>query len=119
MQQRSTLLLRIAIAFAFLYPPVDSFFNPQAWIGFFPPFLLGYVSDSTMLLAWGAVEVVIALWILSGKHILIPSVLATFSLVLIVLFNLPLMEIVFRDIALALVAATLAWWSYAEGAKKA
>ncbi len=112
MKPNSTLLLRIGIAIAFLYPPIDSFFNPNAWLGFFPPFLLGHLPDAVMLGAWGIVEVIIALWILSGKRIFLPSVAATLSLILIVFFNIPLIEIVFRDVALACVTATLAWWSF-------
>lgn len=114
MSTRNTLLLRIAIAFAFLYPPIDSFFNPNAWISFFPPFMLGYLPNSVMLLGWGIVEAIIAFWILSGKRIFWPSLAATIALCTIVLFNLAFIEIVFRDIALALVAATLALWSYQD-----
>ena len=111
-QKKATLLLRIAIAFAFLYPPYDTLFNPDSWITFFPQFMLGWAPSNELLWGWGIVEVVIALWILSGKKIFIPSLAATILLCLIVIFNLPLMEIVFRDLSLALVAATLAWWSY-------
>ena len=113
-ERNHTLLLRVAIAFAFLYPPIDSIFHPDTWISFFPQFVLGHVPDTTLLLGWGAVEVVIALWILSGKKIFLPSLAAALLLCMIVLFNLSLFEIVFRDLALALVAATLAWWSYKE-----
>lgn len=113
----NTLLLRIALAFAFLYPPIDSIFNPNAWIGFFPQFILQFastlgVSNVMLLGAWGIVEIIIALWVLSGRHIFLPSLAAAALLCLIVLFNIPLMEIVFRDIALALVALTLACWSF-------
>lgn len=74
--------------------------------------MLGHVSNSLLLSGWGVVEVIIAVWILSGKKIFIPSLAATVLLLAIVVFNLPMFEVVFRDISLALVAATLAWWSY-------
>src|SRR4051812_16103479 len=105
----SNLLLRIAIAFSFLYPAIDSFLHPDDWIDFFPQFMRGIVPDQTLLLGWGALEIVIALWILSGKKIFIPSAAATVLLCAIVLFNLSLMQVVFRDLSLALVAAVLAW----------
>ncbi|MGH7141293.1 MAG: hypothetical protein ACREGH_01500 [Minisyncoccia bacterium] len=114
--ERSTILLRIGVAFAFLYPPFDSLFHPDAWYGFFPPFMTGYFSESVMLTLWGILEVVIALWILSGKKIFLPSLAAVVLLVLIVFFNFSLLEIVFRDIAIALTAATLAWWSFQKPA---
>ncbi|HEV8666865.1 MAG TPA: hypothetical protein VN665_03405 [Candidatus Paceibacterota bacterium] len=111
-QKRMTLLLRIAIAFAFLYPPYDAIANPYSWLSYFPQFLQNTATANELLLVWGILEVIIALWILSGIKIFIPSVVAAIFLCLIVVFNLPVMEIVFRDISLALVAATLAWWSY-------
>jgi hypothetical protein len=114
MEHKHTLLMRIAIAFAFLYPPFDSYFHPYSWISFFPPFMLGHVSDGMLLFGWGAIEAIIAVWILSGKKIFIPSLAATILLLAIVVFNLSMFEIVFRDISLALVAATLAWWSYSK-----
>lgn len=112
MKDRSILLLRIAIAFAFLYPSIDAAFHPDAWIGFFPPFLLNHVPSALLLLAWGIGESVIGLWILSGKRIFVPSTLATLFLCAIVVFNLGALEIVFRDVSLALVAAALALESY-------
>lgn len=101
-------ILRVAIAFAFLYPVVAAFITPDAWLGYFPPFLLGLMPHTLLLGLWSVVEIVIAVWILLGKHIFIPSFAAAVLLCLIVLFNLPYMEIVFRDVSLALVALYLA-----------
>jgi len=61
-----------------------------------------------------SVDVIIAVWILSGEKIFLPSLAATVLLLLIAAFNFSLIEIVVRDISLALVAATLGWWSYRE-----
>ena len=61
------LLLRIGVAFAFLYPPISALFNPFAWIGYFPFFLTNLFSDPIVLLHFfGVVEVIVGLWILSG-----------------------------------------------------
>lgn len=105
-------LLRCALALAFLYPPISAHFAPYDWIGYFPQFMRGIVSDQILLGAWGVLELIIGFWILSGKRIFIPSVLAAVLLVSIVLFNLPQLEVVFRDVSLALVAVSLAWWSW-------
>jgi hypothetical protein len=112
MSPKNTILLRVALAIAFIYPPVDAFFNPNAWISYFPSFMLNIVPNMVLLSAWGILEIIIAVWILSGKRIFIPSLLAGLLLCAIVAFNIPLMEILFRDVALALVAFTLAWWSW-------
>ena len=111
MERPGPILLRIAVAFAFLYPPFDAVSHPDAWISYFPQFMLGHISDTVLLTGWGVLSAGIALWILLGKKIFIPSVLATVILLLIVLFNLPVFEVVFRDVSIALVSATLAWWS--------
>lgn len=108
MTQNPRLLLRIAIALAFLYPAISSLITPAAWIGYFPHFMLGVVPDAVLLAIWSLVEVILALWILSGKWIFLPSLIACVALLGIVLFNLPLLDIVFRDVALALVALYLA-----------
>ena len=112
------LLLRLGVAFAFLYPPVSAFFNPAAWVGYFPPFLLDLFAGQEALLlnAFGVFEVVIGLWILSGRKIFVPSALAALSLVAIVAFNFPQMDVVFRDLSIAAAAAALALMSRRTGA---
>ena len=105
-------LLRLGVAFAFLYPAVAAVFDPFSWIGYFPEFMKGYVSDSLLLHAFGLSEAVLAIWILSGKKIFIPSVLTSLYLAFIVLLNIGQMDVVFRDISilamsLALVAISL------------
>ena len=102
------LLLRAGVAFAFIYPAISAFFNPFAWIGYFPSFTLGIVSDPVLLNLFGAVEIIIGLWILSGTKIFIPSVLATIILIAIVVFNANQMDVLFRDISIAAMSLVLA-----------
>ena len=116
MKNYSNLLLRIAVAFAFLYPAIEGILNPNAWVGFFPDFLANHFTVTTLMYGWGAFEIIIALWILSGKKIFIPSVIATLCLLAIVFFNFAALDTVFRDISLALVAAALAWQAYSQEA---
>jgi len=101
------LALRIGLAFAFLYPAINAIFDPFAWIGYFPSFLHGIVPDPILLHAFGAVEVVIALWILSGWRIFYPSVAAFVLLVAIVVMNLAQFQVVFRDLSIASLALAL------------
>lgn len=107
----SELLLRIAIALSFLYPPIAALSDPYSWIGYFPVFVTALAGDQTLLLlhAFGALELLIALWILFGKNVFIPSLIATVMLLAIVLFNLPQFPILFRDISIALAALALAF----------
>lgn len=106
-------LLRIGVAFAFIYPAVAAFFDPLAWIGFFPTFMRDiFPSDTLLLHLFGITEVIIGLWILVGRKIFIPSVLASIYLFLIVVLNLELLDIVFRDIPILLMAIALALIHY-------
>ncbi len=103
------LLLRIGVAFAFLYPPISALFNPYAWVGYFPVFISSIEGiDALMLLhIFGVFEVMLGLWILSGRRILLPSVAASISLFLIVAFNWTQMDVLFRDLPILLMAVAL------------
>ncbi len=102
-------ILRIGLAFSFIYPPISAFINPYAWVGYFPTFIIQIIPiDSLILLhIFGVFELGIAVWILFGKKILIPSVVALVSLFLIVACNFTQMDILFRDIPIMLMALLL------------
>ncbi|OGG61178.1 hypothetical protein A3C87_03450 [Candidatus Kaiserbacteria bacterium RIFCSPHIGHO2_02_FULL_49_34] len=107
------LALRIALAFSLMYPALSALQNPYAWIGYFPPFILSGavsfgISSLTLLHTFGFVEFVLALWILSGKKIFIPTSAAAVMLGGIILFNLSQFDILFRDIPILVIALVLA-----------
>lgn len=112
-------ILRAGVAFAFLYPPIAAIFAPDDWIGYFPSFMHGYVPDAILLHGFGLVEVIIALWILSGRNIFWPSLAATGLLLAIVVTDLQDFIVIFRDISIAAAAFALTlenaprsggWW---------
>ncbi len=103
------ILLRVGVAFSFLYPPIDALADPYSWLGYFPHFLQGILPDAVILHGFGIVEVVLALWILSGKRIFWPSVVATCMLLGIVIFNGTAFPILFRDVSIACMSAALAF----------
>jgi hypothetical protein len=111
------LSLRIGVAFAFLYPPIDAISNPETWLGYFPQFVTSLaesagIPDLMLLHAFGFVEVVIALWILSGWRIFWPSAAATALLLAIVVFDWSEFEILFRDLSIAAASLSLALAHY-------
>ena len=111
------LLMRLAVAFSFLYPAVSAWFDPDAWIGYFPGFLLNLAGTNSELLlhAWGLLEIALALWIVFGKLVYIPSAIAAIALIAVVIANPGQFPILFRDISIALAAASLAlinWQKY-------
>lgn len=107
MNRTADLILRVGLAFAFLYPPISAITDPITWIGYIPKFMLQFGSDIVLLHVFGVFEAAIALWILSGKRIMIPSFIACGTLIVIVLFNLSSFDVVFRDLSIAAIALAL------------
>lgn len=104
-------MLRIGAAFAFLYPSIVAVFDPVSWLGYFPHFIFALPIDSFVLLhGFGIIEIVLALWMLSGWRIRIPALLMTVMLFAIVAFNLAQIDIVFRDLSIAALTLALALW---------
>ena len=104
-------ILRAGLAFAFLYPPFSALFDPVSWASYFPSFVHRLPIDTTVLLhAFGVIEVVVAVWILSGKNIRVPAAVAAFLLFAIVTANLQDFEVLFRDITIAAIAIALIFW---------
>ena len=114
------LLLRVAVAFSFLYPPLSALGDPYSWIGYFPSVVLSLAGTHGMLLlhVFGIVEILIALWVLFGKNIFVPSLIAGIALMAIVLLNGPQFLVLFRDVSIALAAFALAYQHYSAWKKK-
>jgi len=104
------IVLRLGVAFAFLFPAINAWFDPNSWIGYFPDFVHGYVPDLVLLHAFGAVEIVLALWILSGWKIRIPALVAVAVLGGIIIFDSVDFQVLFRDVSIAAAALALAVW---------
>lgn len=105
------LLLRVGLAISFLYPALHALTDPYAWIGYFPPFLLSLAGEHAILMlhVWGAIEVVLALWLLFARTVFIPSTIMAIALMAVVIANPAQFPILFRDVTIALSAGALAW----------
>lgn len=111
-QKTALFLVRLGVAFAFVYAAISGFISPQDWIGYFPAFMQNILPGTGIVAVWGIVELILGLWILSGKRIFIPSLLAALAMIGVILFNFAQMDVLFRDVSIALAAAGLAVWSY-------
>ena len=111
------LLMRLAVAFSFLYPAVSAWFDPYAWIGYFPAPVLDLAGSNPelMLHAWGVAEILLALWVLFAVRVYVPSTIMAILLMAVVIANPSQFPILFRDVSIALAAASLAvvnWQKY-------
>lgn len=110
MSATTQLILRLGLAFAFLYPPVAAYFDPFAWIGYFPDFLREAVGNDLLLLhAFGVAEIVVAVWLLIGWRIFWPALAAALMLVGIIIFDFSQMDVIFRDVSILAIALALMW----------
>jgi uncharacterized membrane protein YphA (DoxX/SURF4 family) len=110
MQKERTvsLLLRISIAFSFIYVGISSFLNPTSWIGYIPGFIDNIFPRAIFLNIHAVIDILLGLWLLSNKKTFYSASLAAVILFGITIFNLSSMEIVFRDISILLAAIALA-----------
>ena len=101
-------LLRVGLALSFLYPAFSSLAEPSNWVGFFPMFLRAVIPDPALLYLFSGYEIILGLWLLSGKKLFFSSLLSCATLSGVVVLNLGALDLVFRDIGLAFSALALA-----------
>ena len=113
------LALRVGVSFAFLYPAIAAITDPDSWLGYFPQWIFSFIAIDPLLIlhGFGIIEAVIALWILSGRHIRIPAALAAFLLLAIIAFNWSGLDVLFRDFSIACMALALALWPQARASE--
>jgi len=104
-------LLRVGLALSFLYAGFSGLLNPSSWVGFFPfnpsswvgffPFFLRKIFDPQILLfVFSVYEIILALVLLWGRYTLFSASLSALTLFFIIILNLAILDIVFRDIGL-------------------
>lgn len=101
------LLLRLGLAFIFLYAVVSATLSPLNWIGYFPPWARIFPED-LLLKLFSAGELGLALWLLSGWKLFYSAAGAALLLAAITLSNLSLLDVTFRDVGLVAAALALA-----------
>lgn len=114
MKKFGGLVLRVSLAFSFLYPPIAAWSDPFTWLGYIPRFVtvLWPFGNLSLLHTFGIVEIVLALWVLWGKRIHIPAALMCFILLFIVVTNVDQFDVLFRDLTIAGLALSVALWHW-------
>lgn len=111
-QKIAWLIVRLGVAFCFIYAAVAGYLDPESWIGWFPKFMRDMIPELILLKIWGVYEFITGVWILSGKKIFIPSVLASLSLAGLILANFSAMDVIFRDVTILFSTIALAVESF-------
>ena len=100
-------LIRAGIAFAFFYAAFAAYQNPANWISYFPAFIRNGFPEQTLMICWEILQIIIGLWILSGKKVFLPSLFASFALAGLIFYNLAQMDVIFRDVTILAAAIAL------------
>lgn len=104
------LLLRVGLAFAFLYAAIAAFVEPENWLGYLPTYVSNFFLPLTrefILRVFSSFEIVLSLWLLWGKRLKIAALVSFITLAVITLLNLAVFDVVFRDVSIALAALAL------------
>ncbi len=102
----ANLFLRIGLAFVFLYAGISAFINPNSWVGFIPN-IGNFITKAILLQVHSIINIILSIWLLSNKKIFYVSIISSIFLFGIIIFNLNSLEIVFRDVAILLMAIAL------------
>ena len=106
--------LRSGLAVVFLYAGIASLISPENWVGFIPQFIQNNFPASILLILFSIYEISIGLWLLSNKEIFYASIVSSATIFLIIIFNFSVFDVVFRDIAILLMAISLVILSKGE-----
>lgn len=100
-------ILRWGLAFVFFYAAIASLRSPADWAIYLPGWLIGSVPIHPLMVLVSIVELILAAWLFIGRKLAWAALVSMIALALSSLVNYSLMDIVFRDIGLALAALAL------------
>lgn len=108
-------LLRISLAFVFIYVAIAAFITPFNWIGFIPSFITDKITRAYVLHFHSFFNIILGMWLLSGWKTFYAAIVSCIALFGIIIFNLGAFDIIFRDVAILLSAVVLAFLSFERG----
>ncbi len=100
------LLLRLGLAFSFLYAGTSSLMSPNDWVGYLPAFI-PQVHRLDLLKLFSVYEIGLGLWLLTGRYVKYAALLAALTLAGVVVVNLSVFSVTFRDVSLIFAALAL------------
>lgn len=101
-------LLRIGLAFVFVYAGEQSLVHPAAWIGYLPTFVANHFNAKLVLQGLAVSQLLLAAWLLIGKYLKFAAGLSALMLLGVIVSNFgPGLYVTFRDVGLLLMAVAL------------
>lgn len=100
-------VLRMSLSVAFLYAMVSSFLQPAVWITFIPSFMSNIFPADILLTTFSIFQLILAVWLMSNYRPYFAATVSALTLFLITLANISALDLVFRDITIAMAAIAL------------
>jgi hypothetical protein len=101
------LLLRIGLGITFLYASISALISPQDWIWYIPDLVTGVFPAGPLLFIHSIFELILGIWLLSSWKGFYAAFLSAVDLFIIVLANITIFSVVFRDVGLLFAALAL------------
>ena len=102
-----SLLLRVGLAFVFLYAGIASLQQPLEWEGYVPHVVSSMLGITNGLRVIAIGEIILGMWLLTGKYAKYAAAVSALMFAGIILVNLNQLLITFRDIGLLFAALAL------------
>lgn len=100
--------LRVGLAFVFLYAAVSMLVTPEVFAGYMPSFLPAPWVETICLPCFSVYEVLLAAFLLAGRRLFAVSLLSAVTMAGIVVLNPDSFDLLFRNVAIACAALSLA-----------
>jgi hypothetical protein len=101
-------LLQLGLAAVLAYAAFSSLTKPDDWTAYLPSFLVGPLSPLTLVRIFAIYEIVLVVWLFSGKYLQLAGLLCALTFGGIVVMNLSQLIVTFRDVGLMFMALALA-----------
>lgn len=107
-QNLSSLLIRLGLAFVFLYAAVFMTISPEKYIDYFPKYMRDLVPGYTLLHVFAIFEVGLSFFLIIGKYTFAVAVISFLTMFALTVVNLDRFSVLFRNVSIILSALALA-----------
>jgi len=92
--------LRLGIGTVFLYATLSAFLQPSLWVGFLPRWLTAFLNENILLFLFALYQITLSVWLFSSWKTDKAALVAALTILAIIIVNISLLDIVFRDLAI-------------------
>ncbi len=105
-------LLRVGLAFVYGYASIEVYINPINFLKYIPPSVVQIVPLNIFLTLFSIFEILLTLWLLSGKKTEYAAIISAFLMLAIIIPNTEFFSVLFRNVAIGFASLALAMLDY-------